>query len=125
MTTPGPDTEPITIAHCRRCGQPTLQALTEGIHITCAPQLLDIPQQIQTSLTGQPTYELLRYVAGHLEFAQRTPSRIRHRPDAPVVAAHRCTAPPLDWKTAARLPDRQALTTRHRTLEEALDDPPF
>lgn len=121
-----PDTEPITATHCRRCGHPVIQAVTEGLKTTCDPTILTITDQIRAHLDNRPTYELLTYLSGYLEFVYRTASRIVHHPNAPVVAIHRCppSAPQLTWRQQLQLPPAVPLTTRTTTTPEDAC-PPF
>lgn len=126
MTHPGIDNQPAVATHCRRCGQPIIQAVADGLTIRADPAVLDIPEQLAATLDRQSTYELLTYQSGYLELAYRSAMRIRYHPAATVIAAHRCppAAKPLTWKQAFALPPPQPLSIRRTTFADG-DEPPF
>jgi hypothetical protein len=87
----------LTVVTCRNCGRAVARGLDAdvcGLLATVDLTEIDPAGEVLALATGRRTYDVIPG-PGRLELAPRRAAHIRARRRYPVLAEHRCDAPPL------------------------------
>ncbi|TYB50250.1 hypothetical protein FXF51_56845 [Nonomuraea sp. PA05] len=82
---------PVSLAMCRRCGQPILSGDSEGVWVRADPTPIDPRQELDAILAGLATYDLHPHGLPRRPYLWRRNSfRIRGERKWQVLQQHRC-----------------------------------